>query len=245
MPGKLYGIGIGPGDPGLVTLKALKLLEAADIICVPRADSGEGSIAFSILHQLLPGKECLELSFPMVRDTDRLQEYWRRAAETVADKLAQGLEVAFVTLGDPLLYSTYNYLLKALWDKAPDIQVETVPGITSFSAAAALANLSLVERDEEMAVLPASAGAETLRRVLTDFDTVVLMKIGHRLAQVRELLNDMGLARDAVLVSRAGLEGQVIARDISQVEGERLGYLSVVIVRRRKGNERCPKENAR
>ena len=231
MPGKLYGIGIGPGDPGLVTLKALRLLESVDLICVPQADRGEGSLARSILHKLLPGKECLELTFPMTQDKQRLREHWGQAAEVVAGKLAQGLEVAFVTLGDPLLYSTYNYLLRALSERAPGLLVETVPGITSFAAAAALVNIPQVEGEERLAVLPASAGAETLKRALRDFDTVVLMKIGPRLAQVRRLLEELGMARDAILVSRAGLEGQVVARDISQVDGERLGYLSVVIVR--------------
>jgi precorrin-2/cobalt-factor-2 C20-methyltransferase len=173
----------------------------------------------------------------MVRDPGQLREHWGRAAHTVAEKLGQGLDVAFATLGDPLLYSTYNYLLKALAERDPRIQVETVPGVTSFAAAAALANLPLVERDEAMAVLPASVGVDTLKLALTEFDTVVLMKIGHRLARVRGLLQEMGLAQDAVMVSRAGLEGQVIARDISQVEDERSGYLSVVIVRRRKEDE--------
>ena len=234
MPGKLYGIGIGPGDPGLVTLKALRLLQSVDLIFVPRADSGEGSIALSILRKLLPHKYYSELVFPMVRDRSQLHEHWRRAAEIVSEKVAQGMEVAFVTLGDPLLYSTYNYLLKALAQRTPSIEVETIPGITSFTAAAALVNLSLAEGDQRLAVLPASAEVETLKRALQEFDTVVLMKIGQRLAHVKQLLRELGLTQDAVLVCRAGLEEQFVARDISQADGESLGYLSVVIIRHRK-----------
>lgn len=235
MPGKLYGIGIGPGDPELVTIKALNLLKSADVIFVPQGDRTEDSIALSILHKLLPGKNCLSVTFPMVRDPEQLREHWGAAAGIVAEKLARGLKVAFITLGDPLLYSTYIYLVRALAEKMPEIEVETIPGINSFSAAAALVNLPLLEREQKLAVLPASAPAEVLRQTLQEFDTVVLMKIGRRLARVRQLLQELGMAQDAVLVSRAGLEGQFVARDISKVDGERAGYLSVIIVRRKEG----------
>lgn len=234
MMGKLYGIGLGPGDPGLVTLKGLRILQAADVIFAPKAESGEGGIARTILRQILPEKECLELAFPMVRDLRQLEQHWGEAAALVAAKLAQGLTAAFVTLGDPLLYSTYNYLLEALRRRDAHLAVETVPGITSFNAAAALANLPLVEGNESLALLPAAAGAEAITQALKEFDTVVLMKIGSRLPQVRRLLLSLDQAADAVFVSRAGLEGEAVVRDISQVQDDHLGYLSVIIVRRRK-----------
>jgi len=236
MTGKLYGIGIGPGDPGLVTLKAKGLLERVDVICLPRASSGEGGIARQILEGLLSSPPpLLELDFPMVRDRARLREYWGRAAGQVSRLLGEGKEVAFITLGDPLLYSTYNYLLQALREKHPDLEVETVPGVSSISAAAALAGLPLAQGGERLAILPAPPDGEGLREVLARFDTVVVMKVGDRLPALRRALEELGLAGKAVLVSRVGLEGQRVVRGLQSLKDNSVGYLSVVIIRRSEG----------
>ena len=149
--------------------------------------------------------------------------------------LEQGKEVAFITLGDPLLYSTYNYLLQALREKHPDLEVETVPGVSSISAAAALAGLPLAQGEERLAILPAPPDGEGLREVLARFDTVVVMKVGDRLPALRRALEELGLAGKAVLVSRAGLEGERVVRGLQSLKDDSVGYLSVVIIRRSEG----------
>lgn len=237
MRGKLYGIGLGPGDPELVTLKARRVLEKVEVVAFPRAERGEGSIAFSILQQVLTRQpEFLELNFPMTRNKEMLRHYWQQAANKVIAKLKEGLNVAFITLGDPLLYSTYSYLLKAIKDTDSDIAVETIPGVISFSAAAALSNLSLVESDETLAIVPASDNLEALRAALTQFDTVVVMKIGARLSQVQELLKQLGLIENSVLVSRAGLDGEFVTKGLSTLNKE-AGYLSTIIVKKPRGRK--------
>ncbi len=234
MLGKFYGVGIGPGSPGLVTLKAKRVLEAVKVIYAPKATTSENSLAGSILEKVLT---CLppvvQLDFLMVRDKEVLREHWKRAAEEVGKRLQGGDDVAFVTLGDPLLYSTYNYLLLTLLEMLPRLSVETIPGITSFSAAAALANLPLVEGDEALAILPAPRDPKRLEKVLKEFDTVVLMKLGSRLGMVLEVLRRLGLMEKALLVSRAGLDGESLIRDLSSIKDEKLGYLSIIIVARR------------
>ncbi|MBI2958115.1 MAG: precorrin-2 C(20)-methyltransferase [Chloroflexi bacterium] len=235
MQGKLYGIGIGPGDPGLITVKALEILKAADVVCVPKGDRSEGSLAQSIIQGLLPQKEYLTLRFPMVYETSYLETHWGAAAEAVAEKLALGKCVAFITLGDPTLYSTYIYLLRALTLTMPDLCVETIPGVTSVTASAALANLPLAEGEQRLAIVPGSTPEASLRRIMREFDTVVLMKIGKRLPQIQSLIAELGLSANAVLVSRAGLSGQTVVRDTSRIDDPQMGYLSLIIVRNSTG----------
>ncbi|MDP2744195.1 MAG: precorrin-2 C(20)-methyltransferase [Dehalococcoidia bacterium] len=238
MLGKFYGVGIGPGSPDLLTLRAKRVLEAVKVICVPRATTGENSLARSILEKALTGApQYLELDFPMVRDKETLRQHWDRAVERMVERLQMGEDVAFATLGDPLLYSTYNYVLSIMQQRFPQVTVETVPGLSSFSAAASLANLSLAEGEEAVAILPVPRDPGRLERVLREFDTVVLMKVAERLGMVLEVLRRLGLMEKAVLVSRAGLPGETLVRDLSSITDAKLGYLSVIIVanRERKG----------
>jgi precorrin-2/cobalt-factor-2 C20-methyltransferase len=234
MTGKFYGVGVGPGSPDMLTLRAKRVLESVAAVYVPRATSGGDSLARSILEGVLdPRTRFIELDFPMVRKKDALVEHWDRAAGELATRLQGGEDVAFATLGDPLLYSTYNYLLATLQARFPEIPVETVPGITSISAATALANLPLAERDETLAIIPVPGDPKKLEKVLGQFDSVVLMKIGARLGMVLEVLGRMGLKEKAVLVSRAGLPGETLVSDLSTVEDRGLGYLSIIIVTQR------------
>ncbi len=230
--GNFYGIGIGPGDPELLTLKALRILKETDVVFVPKAGIKEESMALEIVRPLINGKKVIEKVFPMIRDTDKLQEFWLDAARAIKEELDEGRDVAFLTIGDSLTFSTYVYLLRCLRDMVPEEKIHTIPGITSFNAAASLVNLPLAQRDERLAVVPVSDDVEELRPILEKFDTVVLMKVAKKLDKVIALLEDMGLAESSVFASHVGLEDAYVTSDISKLKGSGKGYMSIIIVKR-------------
>jgi precorrin-2/cobalt-factor-2 C20-methyltransferase len=231
--GRLYGIGIGPGDPKLITLKGKEILDRVDLIFCPKGDEGGTSWARSIIEATTGApKEFVELTFPMTRDKKVLKGYWQKAAGRIAEEMAKGKEGAFITLGDPFIYSTYIYLLKTLRHDFPHIEVETIPGITAFNAAAARAQVPLVQGEERLAVLPVTKTLKGLREAFEAFDTVILMKVGSKLDRVMALLKEMDLLKSSVLVSRLGHPEEKIISNLSSLEGDkRAGYLSVVIVK--------------
>ncbi len=233
--GKLYGIGIGPGDPKLLTIRAEEILDKVDTIFVPKANDNEVSCARSIIEASAGGKKrYVELTFPMTKNKKILGSYWQKAASIIALEIRKNKDAAFVTIGDPFIYSTYIYLLKTLRRDFPDIEVKTIPGISSFNAAAACAQFPLVEGSERLAILPVKINLEGLKEALGEFDTVVLMKVGSKLKNVIRLLKEMDLVKNSLLVSRAGHPEETIIRDLSSLEDKKLGYLSVIIVRRKK-----------
>lgn len=229
---KLYGIGIGPGDPNLLTLRAKQILDRVNIIFVPKASQNGGSFARSIIEDVIyKPKRFVELTFPMIRDKKILRVYWLRAARKIAKELKTYKEGAFVTIGDPFIYSTYIYLLGTLRKNFPTIDVETIPGISSFSAAASYAQVPLVKGDEKLAILPVTRDLRCLRDALKVFDTVVLMKVGSKLDKVMGLLEEMNLIKNSVFVSHVGQPNEKILYDISPLKGRRREYLSLIIVR--------------
>ncbi len=232
--GKFYGVGIGPGDPKLLTLRAAEILNEVDTVFVPMASDGGRSCARSIVEGATSGrKHFVELTFPMTKDKAILSRYWLRAAGRIADELKNKRSAAFVTIGDPFIYSTYIYLLETLRKNFPNIKAETIPGITAFNAAAAAGELPLVKGDETLAVVPVTKNFKGLRKILKGFDTVVLMKVGSKLESVIRLLKEMKLAKSSILVSHAGQANEKIIRGLSSLKDKRLGYLSVIIVKRK------------
>ncbi|MFQ5957630.1 MAG: precorrin-2 C(20)-methyltransferase [Candidatus Brocadiales bacterium] len=238
--GNFYGIGIGPGDPELLTLKALRILKEIDVVFVPKAGIKEESMALEIVQPMINGKKVIEKVFPMIKNEDKLQGFWLDAARAIKDELAEGKDVAFLTIGDSLTFSTYVYLLRCLRDMIPEENIHTIPGVTSFNAAASLVNLPLAQRDERLAVIPVSDDVEALRPILEDFDTTVLMKVAKRLGKVIALLEELGLAETSVFASHVGLENACITRNLSSLKGSGKGYMSVIIVknpRKRTGHD--------
>ena len=232
MLGKLYGVGLGPGDPELLTLKAKKILIKVDIIFVPKASKNKDSLAQHILERALSKELHLEqLTFPMTRDKKILKKFWDEAAEKVVKIIDRGKQVAFVTIGDPFIYSTYSYLLKCVKSKRPDIPVETIPGISAINLAASLVETPLVEGNENFVVLPLPEDLNRLKDIFCKFDTTVLMKIGGRLKPLVAFLKKMGLENSAFFVSRAGCPDQYIAKGVSYLSEEASGYLSILIVK--------------
>jgi len=230
--GKLYGIGIGPGDPKLLTLKAKEILDQVGTIFVPRASDEGNSCARSIVEGVILGpKNFIELTFPMTKDKNKLQSYWLNAAKIIADELRKNKVAAFITIGDPFIYSTYIYLLDTLRNNFPCVESETIPGISAFSAAAASIGLPLLRGNEKLAILPVTKDLKGLKEPLKKFDTVILMKIGSKLEGVIGLLKKMKLLDSSVLISHAGQSNERIVKDLASLEDKSLGYLSVIIVK--------------
>lgn len=237
--GKLYGIGIGPGDPKLLTIKAKEVLNEVDIIFVPKANDDGTSCARSIIEATTSGKkDFVELTFPMTKNKKTLKTYWQKAARRIAREVRKNKNAAFVTIGDPFIFSTYVYLFKTLRQDFPDIDVETIPGISSFNAAASSVQFPLVEGNEKLAILPVTKNLKGLRETLKRFDTIVLMKVASKLDKVIHLLKEVKLIKNSVLISHVGHSNEVIIRDLSSIKDKKLGYLSVIIVKRKIGVRR-------
>lgn len=231
MAGKLYGVGVGPGDPELITLKAKRILEEADCIAIPKTSADKESLALSIVGGMLGDeKEIIELLFPMSFDEKLLESSWNKAIAEIRDKLDAGRNVAFITLGDPTVYSTYMYIHKVL--RQQGYETEVIPGITSFCASAARIGISLGENRETIAVVPSAYECENLDDIIDKFDNVVLMKISRRFAKLKEKLKEKGLDDKAVLVSRCGLEGEMVEFDLEKVEEDALSYFTTMIIKK-------------
>ena len=179
--GNFYGIGLGPGDPELLTLKALHTIQRADYIFVPKSDSKEDSLALEIVKDYVKGKRVIEQVYPMTKDKETLNTAWLKAAEEIHTEVKNGYNVVYLTLGDPMTFSTYIYLLRHLNAMLPEQTIHTIPGITSYNAAACAANFPLLTGDERLAVIPVPKDITELRSILESFDTIVMMKVAKKL----------------------------------------------------------------
>jgi precorrin-2/cobalt-factor-2 C20-methyltransferase len=232
MTARLIAVGVGPGDPELLTLKGARLIREAEVVVTPIGDRSESSIAQGIILDLLdPARQqLLTQVYPMTKDPAQMEASWRSSAAQVAQLVRGGKTVAFITIGDPLLYSTFLYLYRILRADYPDVAIELVPGISSIFAAAAAAGVPLGLAADRIAVLPATFEEAKLRQTLIDFDTVVLMKVSRVFERVRALVRELGC--QATYVRRVGLEGEAVFHDLEAVREEELDYLSLVIVRK-------------
>lgn len=224
--GVFYAVGLGPGDPELITRKAARILKQCPVIAAPRTH-GAGMTALSIARQAadLEDKMILPLSFPMERDEEKRRANYERAARDVETYLAAGRDVALLNLGDVSIYATGGYLVDIL--SARGYETEMVPGVPSFCAAAARLGISLTTRDSPLHILP--AGGVPLEEALDLPGTRVLMKAGRRLPEVVSALEQRCLLERAVLVENCGLPGERICTDLSQ--GTDFGYFTTVIVK--------------
>jgi precorrin-2/cobalt-factor-2 C20-methyltransferase len=236
--GTFFGVGVGPGDPELVTVKGAGVIARCAHVFVPKARIKTDSVALNIARRYISrGAAIHELVFPMTKDSEELESRWQDSAGRVADVLRTGTDACFLTLGDPLLYSTYVYLLRAVRALLPELSSVTVPGITSFCAAAALTDFTLGEAKDPITIVPTSDDLTAVRNALGHGGTVVLMKIGERLRDILSILRDCNLIRRAVLVSRAGQPDQRIVTDLTTLGAadSNVGYLSVILVHAGKG----------
>jgi precorrin-2/cobalt-factor-2 C20-methyltransferase len=229
-----YAVGVGPGDPELVTRKAERILRRAEVVLAPVSRPGEASVALETIREFLDERrqEIVIRQFPMTSDPERLIPAWQEAAALIAEQVAGGRDVAFITIGDPLLYSTFIYLLRIFRADYPQLPIEIVPGISSIMTAAAVASVPLAEGDERMAVIPATAGVEAICEALARHDTVVLLKVRPLFTDILEVLRQTGRANSTVFIERAGSARQKIIRDLSEMAAHTPDYLSLMIVRR-------------
>lgn len=239
--GKFYGVGVGPGPAGLIPVAALQALQQADLIYLPRARSSEISVARQCLAGLaVDESKFREIEFIMDPDRSVLSEHYGELARQVAAELQEGLNVAYLTIGDSMTYSTYGYLLAALRDIEPELTHTTLPGVTSFAATASALSWPLGEGKERILILPCPDDMAVLRADIESHDIVILMKIGARLPAVLSLLNEMGIAQHCAFARRIGLPGEVLCNDVSQLTEDASGYLATMLIRRQAREKRHP-----
>ncbi|MFN3533383.1 MAG: precorrin-2 C(20)-methyltransferase [Candidatus Brocadia sp.] len=230
--GNFYGIGLGPGDPELLTMKAIHAIQGADCIFAPKSDTKEDSLALEIVKEYVKGKRVIEQVYPMTKDKSILRAAWLKAAEEIRAEVRNGYDVAYLTLGDPMTFSTYIYLLRHLSAMLPEHAIHTIPGITSYNAAACIANYPLLMGDERLAVIPVPKDVTELRSILEAFDTVVMMKVAKKLDEVIQLLEEMKLSENALFASYIGQKNAYLTYDLVSLKGSGRGYMSVLIVKR-------------
>ncbi len=227
--GRLYGVGVGPGDPDLITLKALKVLRAANLIAYPAPETGE-SLARSIADKHIPkGLEEFAIRMPMLADRFPAQDVYDQAAQRIGDALERGRTVAVLCEGDPFFYGSFLYLFGRL---AGDHTVEVVPGVSSLMACAAALSAPLAARNDVLTILPAPLDDETLTARLAEAEAIAIVKLGRHFERVRTLLRQNGLAHDARYIEHATMADQRILR-LDEVDAATVPYFSMVLAHRR------------
>ena len=228
MKGRLYGIGVGPGDPELMTIKAKKTIEASDIVVVP-GEKVEDSIAYRIAKgacEHLDDLNLVALEMLMVKDKEKLNTMHEKAARQIESWLDEGKTVSFLTLGDVTVYSTYMYVHNRVVRDGYDAAI--INGITSFTAAAARLNTDLVERSEPLHVIPATFKVEGMAELLSLPGTKVLMKSGKEIGKVREAILASG--QKAMMVENCGMDNEKIYLDAKDIP-DTASYYSLIIVK--------------
>jgi precorrin-2/cobalt-factor-2 C20-methyltransferase len=236
---KIFGVGVGPGAPDLITLRAQRVLRESQVLVLPRASDYGSSTAWRIAKPVVgevPGQERLFLTFPMRKDPEVLRPAWERAFAAIGERLERGLSVAFVTEGDPSVYSTFIYLAREAPRRWPAVPVEVIPGVSSITAVPAVTGVPLADGLERVAIVPAGYGVQDLPALLAAFDTVVLMKIGPEMPAVLAALEGAELTDRAVYVSRATMPEQRIERDLRQVHAEHGDCFAMVVVAKKERN---------
>ncbi|MFG2311625.1 precorrin-2 C(20)-methyltransferase [Streptomyces sp. NPDC048566] len=230
MNATLIGVGVGPGDPELVTVKGVNALRAAEVVVVPVMDTGERGRAEATVLHYVPEDKVLRVVFALNERSDRgrREAAWDAAGARVADLLARHATVAFATIGDPNVYSTFTYLAHTVGELLPGTVVETVPGITAMQDLAARSGAVLTEGTEPLTLVPVTAGSAVLKDALNGPGTVVAYKFGRQAREVAEALQDSGRIDSAVWGSALGLEDESI-RPAGDLDGEALPYLSTLI----------------
>ena len=225
--GKLFGIGVGPGDTELLTLKAAKVLETVPVIFSPKSSKEKESIALSIVKPILEKRDdykrlmIVAPIFPMIEDKSELEKIWDSASEMIAQYLDSGRDVAFITLGDTSVFSTYSYVQKRLID---DYEIETIPGITSFTACAATRNKALVEQNQILTIVPKID--DRLGQVLEYSDSIVLMKASRNTAELEDTIEQKERNKEIYSVQNCTREDEKVIEGFSTEKP----YLTTTII---------------
>lgn len=231
--GTLFGLGVGPGDPELITVKAFRRLQESPVIAYPKKLKGSKSYAHRIVEVYInpAEKEMLGLVFPMTKDEDTLRTEWTKSVEAIYSYLVQGKDVAFVTEGDPMLFSTFIHLMNLMKSMYPDVPIETVAGISSFNGSVNRLGIALADGDDQVAMIPATEDMEEMRRVIEDHDAIVFIKVAKVIDAMLDLLEEMNLLEKAHVVTKVTSDEEVIWK-INELRGAELNYLSCMVVRK-------------
>ncbi len=232
MSGIFYGVGVGPGDPQLLTLKAVEVIKHADVIIAPKTEKKEDSTALSIARPYLKEDvEILKLVFPMVNDTTTLTDAWENNKNSILTELTAGKRVVFLTLGDPMFYSTYMYVYRLLKDSG--FAIETVPGVPAFCAIGSQLGQPLAEGTDVLSIIPATMQEDEMDKILSIADNVVLMKVYKNFAKIVEKLKQHGFGDNAVMISKCGLPDEQVSYNLEEVDATTVNYLSTILAKKR------------
>jgi len=233
MVGTLYGLGVGPGDPELLTVKAFRMLKEAPVIAYPKKRKGSKSYAHRIIDvYITPGeKEMLGLVFPMTKDPEILEREWSHTVDLVWDKLKTGKDVAFVTEGDPLLYSTFIHMMNLMKERYPEVNIQTVPGISSINGAASRLGIALAEGDDHVAIIPARDDYEAMKKAIVENDCVIFIKVAKVIDLMLNILRELDLLEKASVVTKVTSDEEIIW-DIRELDRAELEYLTLMVVRK-------------
>lgn len=236
---KLFCVGCGPGDPELLTIRALNLIQEADVIFVPTSKFNKPSIALSIVEKhLKKTTEVINLVFPMIKDRDSLKEYWKKNAFEIVQMVRARKKTLYLTVGDPSLYSTWIYIHKELKRNYQDIEIEIIPGITSIFAFAAEAKISLVEGDENLSIVPACYDLNKVKNTVKSSDTIVFLKDGRYFDNVIEMLSDTGFSDESkiAIAQDVSTEENILEiKSLKDIKGKKQPsskYFSIMVVKR-------------
>ena len=241
MNGKVVGIGVGPGDPELITVKAAKTLASVDVVCVPKAHNDKTSTALTMIMPILRERkqppEILDLVFPMTKEGPALKRAWIANAKKVAERAKKGKSVAFITLGDPMFYSTFIYLCQNIRAMFPEIDLEVVPGVTSLTACAASCLLPLAEQDEAVVIIPYTFDPQHVGEIARYATNLVFMKGTPELKDMLKILQDSGFTEDSTvaLIQRCTMPGEnVIVGKLGDVKNWKVNgdYFSMTFIKK-------------
>ena len=231
MSGIFYGIGVGAGDPELLTVKAINAIKAADVLIAPKTEKKEGSVALSIAKPYLRSDiEIVYQVFPMVKNFADSTDAWEANKKEILSLLEQGKNVAFLTLGDPMFYSTYIYVYRLLKDE--DVKIVTIPGIPAFCAIGSQAGIPIVEGNDVLSIIPATASPEKIEKAIANCDNAVLMKVYKNFPEIADVLDKHDMAKNAVMLSRCGLPDEERIDDIMTQKDKKVNYLSTILTRK-------------
>ena len=236
----LIGIGVGPGDPELLTVKAVKAIQNADIIMCPASKEDRPSIALSIVETLIDKskkQQIIKLIFPMTKDKDILRDTWKKNAKIMAETVLSGKNVVYLTVGDPYLYSTWIYMYKDLTENYPNMQISVIPGIVSMFTFASKIGVSIAEGAEKVSIIPSCYDLSSVKEIAKNSEVLVFLKDGRYFDQVVDLLKESGFPDDSIFAigQDLGTENEIIRKlTLGEVTDGTLTtkYFSILVVKR-------------
>ncbi len=227
--GKLFGVGVGPGDPELVTIKAVRIIKNADIIFTAASTKNSYSLAVEIATPYIsPSTRIEKLSFPMTKDEKEVETAWIQNAKQISEQLQKGKNAVFITLGDPTTYSTFGYILKKMACIMPEADIETIPGITSFHAASARLNKTLVKGEESLLITSGAFGGEQILRN-RGVENIAIVKAYKNIKAINTALKQTGFDSQSVAVSKCGRKNEQIIDNIHELETKKPDYWTLIL----------------